>query len=83
MDEEHVRDYLPHFAYALMKAGAPLSTIERFRTLWNALPSGAARLPCPLCYASGAEGTLVAIRTAGALVVSCQHCHEQFPIGRH
>lgn len=79
MNEGAIREYLPHFTYALMKAGATQATIKSFRAYWNALPPRTAKLPCPLCYAVGRQGWLQTIQDTGGLPsVQCDRCRKQF-----
>jgi hypothetical protein len=83
LEYEQIRQYLPHFVYELMKSGATPSTINSFRGRWNTLPAGASELPCPLCYATGRQGSLQPARNAGAAIVQCARCRKEFIVGRH
>ena len=83
MEYEQIRQYLPHFVYELMKSGATSSTINSFRGRWNTLPADASELPCPLCYATGRQGSLQLARTAGAATIRCARCLKEFVVDRH
>lgn len=83
MDESGIRECLPHFVYALAKAGAAHSTISRFRAYWNALPISASNLPCPLCFAKGRQGSLQAATIEDVITsVRCDRCKEEIVIDR-
>lgn len=83
MEYAQIRQYLPHFVYELMKSGATPSTINSFRGRWNSLPANASELPCPLCYATGRQGSLQPARNAGATTVQCARCRKEFIVDRH
>jgi hypothetical protein len=83
MEHGDIREYLPHFVYALMKSGATPSTINSFRAYWNALPPETPKLPCPLCYATGRQGGLQAAKSESGSAVRCDRCREIFLVSRH
>jgi hypothetical protein len=77
-----IPDYAAAFSHALRERLVPSAQIEIFVRVWNSLPSGASKLPCPICYAAGGWGALNPIPATrdGSEFVTCARCKNEIAV---
>ena len=74
--------YLRHFVRELRKEGTPRETIRGFASYWKRVAAHARELPCPFCFADGANGSLTVLGTNGADLVRCGSCRSEVVVDR-